>query len=110
MLGIFGTQGGRLQRRRRRGWRRLVRPEPVRSWSKAAARSQPLFAWHDRATQAQEPAWRLRWYRVAEQKPRVSRLDSLAFVVPKVGMARAVLRMVPVVAAATSRHLSAMDL
>jgi hypothetical protein len=74
------------------------------------ARSQPLSACHDRATQAEKSAWRLRCYRAGEQKLRVNRPDSLAFVVPKAGMVRAVLRMVPVVAAATSRHLSAMDL
>jgi len=41
---------------------------------------------------------------------RVSRLDSLVFVAPKAAMVRAGSRMVPVVAAATSQHLSAMEL
>jgi len=60
-----------------------------------------LFACHDRATQAESSASRL------QQELRVSRLDWLAFVVPKAGMGRAVLRVVPVVAAATLQHLSA---
>ena|SRR5262245_3934151 len=73
-------------------------------------RSQPLFACHDRATQAEESVWPPRCYRVGERKLQVSRLDSLAFSVPKAGAARVGLRMVPVVAAATSQHLSALEL
>jgi hypothetical protein len=64
---------------------------------------QPLFACHGRATQAEKAAWR------RQQELRAGRLDSLAVVVPKAGMVRAVLRMVPVAAAATSRHLSAVE-
>jgi hypothetical protein len=54
---------------------------------------QPLFACHGRATQAEKAAWR------RQQELRAGRLDSLAVVVPKAGMVRAVLRMVPVAAA-----------
>jgi len=63
-----------------------------------------LFACHDRATQAEESAWGL------QQGLRVSRLESLAFVAPKAAMVRAGLRLVPVAAAATSQHSSAMEL
>jgi hypothetical protein len=45
-----------------------------------------------------------------QQGLRVSRLESLAFVAPKAAMVRAGLRLVPVAAAATSQHSSAMEL
>src|SRR5262249_57731680 len=73
------------------------------SWPQAAGRSQPLFACHGRATQAEKAAWR------RQQELGASRLHPLAVVVPKAGMVRGVLRMVPVAAAAASRRLSALD-
>src|SRR5262249_60143082 len=109
--GISGARGVRPPRRRCE-WQpgREPRPEPVRSCSKAAARSQPLSACHDRATRAENSAWPLRCCRVAEQKLRVSRLDSLAYSVPEAATARAVSPMVAVLAAAPSQHLSTTDL
>jgi len=111
MPGIFGTQDGRPQRRRRQ-WQpgRLPRRELVRPRSKEAARSQPLSACHDRATQAEKSVCPPRCYRVGERKLRVNRLVSLAFSGPTAGAARVVLRTVAVVTAATSQHLPAMEL
>ena len=95
MLGIFGTQGGRPQRRHRH-------------WQ--AGRPPRRESVHDRATQTEKSASPQRCYRSGERKLRVNWPVLLAFSVPKAGAARLALRPVVVVTAATSQHLSATDL
>src|SRR5262249_41121383 len=105
MPGIFGTQGGRPQRRRRRWSPRL---EPGPACSKAAARSRPLSACRDPAREAEKSVWPLRFDRAREQKLRLNQLHSLALSVLAVA-ARSVLRRAAVVAPATSQRLSAPE-
>src|SRR5262249_59713300 len=113
MPGIFDTQGGRPQRRRRR-W--SPRREPVPACSKAAARSRPLSACRDPAREAEKSVWPLRFDRAREQKLRLNQLHSLALSVLAVAAlsvlavaARSVLRRAAVVAPATSQRLSAPE-